>query len=108
MPGGVEYDEVEASYFERRRLRRHARVGSLWALGVGAAVALAIAATTFVALFVVDPVYQKVALGAAVWYAAGLLWFALVGRHRLVAAPEEAFALGIAGRGEDEEPPKRG
>ncbi len=62
-------------------------------LGVpGAVVAAAIAALTLVALFVVDPVYQKVALAAAAWYAAGLAWYALVSRHRLVEAPEEAFA----------------
>ena len=32
------YVEVDVAYFERRRLRRHARVGSLWALGVGAVI----------------------------------------------------------------------
>ena len=63
-------------------------------LGVaGAWMALVIAAVTLVALFVVDPIYQKVALAAAVWYAAGLLWFALIGRRNLVYSPEEAFAL---------------
>ena len=36
--GGVRYTDVEAGYFERRALRRHARVGSLWALGVGAVI----------------------------------------------------------------------
>ncbi len=59
----------------------------------GAAVAFAIAALTGVALFVADPVYQKVVIGAAVWYALGLLYFAVHGRHRLVRAPEEEFAL---------------
>jgi ethanolamine permease len=63
-------------------------------LGVaGAWMALVIAAVTLVALFWVDPVYQKVALGAAVWYAAGLLWFALIGRRNLVYSPEEDFAV---------------
>ena len=36
--GGVAYREVDSDYFERRGLRRHARVGSLWALGVGAVI----------------------------------------------------------------------
>ena len=36
--GGVRYEEVGPAYFERRRLRRHARVGSLWALGVAAVI----------------------------------------------------------------------
>ena len=70
-------------------------------LGVpGAAVALLISVVTLVALFASDPVYQKVVIGAAVWYALGLLWFALVGRHRLVRSPEEAFAIGARGEGD--------
>ena len=35
---GVRYREVEEDYFERRGLRRYARVWSLWALGVGAVI----------------------------------------------------------------------
>ena len=35
---GVTYTQVDASYFEARRLKRHARVWSLWALGVGAVI----------------------------------------------------------------------
>jgi ethanolamine permease len=35
---GVAYDEVAASYFAERGLRRYAGVGSLWALGVGAVI----------------------------------------------------------------------
>lgn len=34
----VAYEEVDGDYFERRSLRRHARVWSLWALGVGAVI----------------------------------------------------------------------
>ncbi|HZO16542.1 MAG TPA: hypothetical protein VFB62_24875, partial [Polyangiaceae bacterium] len=36
--GGVAYEQVDAAYFERRGLRRYARVWSLWALGVGAVI----------------------------------------------------------------------
>lgn len=36
--GQVAYEDVSASYFERRGLRRYARVWSLWALGVGAVI----------------------------------------------------------------------
>ena len=35
---GVTYTQVDASYFEARRLKRYARVWSLWALGVGAVI----------------------------------------------------------------------
>jgi ethanolamine permease len=64
-------------------------------------VALLIAVVTLVALFVTDPIYQKVVLGAAVWYGLGLLWFALYARHRLVLAPEESFALSAYSSGDD-------
>ena len=63
---------------------------------LGAWTAAVIAATTLIALFVVDPVYQRVVVGAALWYAAGLLYFAFWARHRLVRSPEEEFALQAA------------
>jgi ethanolamine permease len=37
-PGGVSYKQVGADYFEKRGLRRYAKVWSLWALGVGAVI----------------------------------------------------------------------
>jgi ethanolamine permease len=57
-------------------------------------VALAISLVTLVGLFVSDPVYRQVVIGAALWYALGLAWFGFVGRHRLVLSPEESFAVG--------------
>ena len=36
--GSVLYSIVGAEYFEKRGLRRYARVWSLWALGVGAVI----------------------------------------------------------------------
>lgn len=36
--GQVSYQDVDGSYFEKRGLRRYARVWSLWALGVGAVI----------------------------------------------------------------------
>lgn len=38
MPGGVSYVNAGEDYFARRGLRRHARMWSLWALGVGAVI----------------------------------------------------------------------
>ncbi len=35
---GVAYETVTVEYFEQRKLKRHARVWSLWALGVGAVI----------------------------------------------------------------------
>ena len=40
-----------------------------------------------------DPVYQKAVYGVAAWYVLGILYFALVGRHKLVLSPEEEFAV---------------
>jgi len=40
-----------------------------------------------------DPVYRQGVLGVSAWFAVGVLYFALVGRHRLVLSPEEAFAM---------------
>lgn len=59
----------------------------------GAITALLLSVVVLITLFVVDPIYRKVVIGAAIWFALGLIWFALVGRHRLVKSPEEAFAL---------------
>ncbi len=36
--GGVRYQKAQDEYFARRTLRRHARVWSSWALGVGAVI----------------------------------------------------------------------
>jgi ethanolamine permease len=58
----------------------------------GAAAAFALSVATLYALFASDPSYRDVVIGALVWYALGLLWFALVGRKGLVLSPEERFA----------------
>ncbi|MCO8243448.1 MULTISPECIES: ethanolamine permease [unclassified Haladaptatus] len=58
----------------------------------GAVVAIVIAAVTFVFLFL-NPSYRFGVIGAALWYAGGIIYFAVRGRHRLVRAPEEDFAL---------------
>ena len=36
--GSVTYQNADKDYFEKRGLKRHARVWSLWALGVGAVI----------------------------------------------------------------------
>lgn len=61
-------------------------------LGVpGAALAGAIAAVTLAILFL-NRDYNPGVMGAAVWLLAGIAYFALRGRHRLVLSPEEQFA----------------
>jgi ethanolamine permease len=57
----------------------------------GAWIAGAISVATLAALFL-NPDYRLGVIGAALWFLAGIAWFALVGRRSLVLAPEERFA----------------
>jgi ethanolamine permease len=62
-------------------------------LGIpGAAVTVVIAIVT-IWYQLQDPVYRNGVYGAAIWYVLGMLYFAFVGRHKLVLSPEEEFAL---------------
>ncbi len=58
----------------------------------GAWTALVISALTLISLFA-NPDYRVGVWGCAVWYGLGLLYFGMVGRHRLVYSPEEDFAI---------------
>jgi ethanolamine permease len=58
----------------------------------GAYLAAAIALVTLVFLFL-NPDYRIGVIGCAIWFAAGLIYFAVRGRHRLVYSPEEDFAV---------------
>jgi len=40
-----------------------------------------------------DQVYRDGVYAAVAWYVAGIIYFAVIGRHRLVLSPEESFAL---------------
>ena len=74
-------------------------------LGIpGAAVAIVVALVT-IYYQLQDPIYRNGVYGAAIWYVFGMLYFALVGRHKLVLSPEEEFALT---RGEHGHPEKEG
>lgn len=43
-----------------------------------------------------DAAYVRGVYATLVWYAAGLSYFALIGRHRLILSPEEQFARGVS------------
>jgi len=73
---------------------RFPRIARPWRspLGItGAVLAAAIALATLGALFL-SADYRPGVLGAAVWFLAGIVWFAWRGRGRLIFAPEEQFA----------------
>lgn len=61
-------------------------------LGLSGAVVTIVLATVTLVFQLLDPVFVSGVLGVGAWFALGIAWFALVGRHRLVLAPEEAFA----------------
>ena len=66
-------------------------------LGIlGAAIALVIAAVTLIFLFF-DEVYRYAVIGAAIWFALGIVYFIVHGRKHLVRSPEEEFALRALG-----------
>ena len=58
----------------------------------GATVAAVIAGITLVIL-PFNEAYRSVVVGVAIFFAVGLIYFALFGRHKLVFSPEEEFAL---------------
>jgi len=58
---------------------------------VGAYLTIGIALVTIGFQFA-DPVYRQGVIGVAIWFAVGIIYFGLFGRHRLVLSPEEEFA----------------
>lgn len=64
----------------------------------GACVALGLSLLTLGVLFIGGADYSNVTLGAAVWFALGVVYFAVYARHRLVLAPEEEFAQRVRER----------
>jgi ethanolamine permease len=70
----------------------------------GAAVAGIIAVVSLVSLYL-DSAYRPAVYGIAAWFAIGILYFAVMGRNRLILSPEEEFALT---RGEHGHPESEG
>ena len=66
----------------------------------GAWVALVVSAVTFIVLFA-NETYRPAIWWCALWFALGLVYFALYARFRMVRSPEEEFA--ITGRHIEEE-----
>ena len=59
---------------------------------VGAALTVIIALVT-IYMQLQDPVYRVGVYWVAAWFAIGIVYFALIGRHKLILSPEEEFAL---------------
>ena len=61
--------------------------------GIAGAVATIAVALVTLAFQLSDPTYRVGVVGVAIWFAIGIAYFALIGRHRLILSPEEEFAL---------------
>ncbi|MEO7980858.1 MAG: ethanolamine permease [Sporichthyaceae bacterium] len=59
---------------------------------VGAGVAGLIAAVSLISLFF-NADYRPGVVGVAIWFALAIVYFAVVGRHKLILSPEEEFAM---------------
>jgi ethanolamine permease len=62
-------------------------------LGIPGAVVTIVIALVTIGFQLADPVYRQGVIGVAIWFAAGIVYFAIIGRHELVLSPEEEFAL---------------
>ncbi|MDZ7921450.1 amino acid permease [Rhodoferax sp.] len=65
----------------------------LGVVGAGLTVVIAVVTLYFQ---LSDPLYRDGVMWVAVWFAAGIAYFALVGRKRLILSPEEEFAMDMA------------
>jgi ethanolamine permease len=76
-------------------------------LGIPGAVLTIVIAIVTLYYQVQDPNFSKGVLWVAVWFAAAIAYFAVVGRHKLILSPEEEFAIAHAGSnlGPDAEEP---
>lgn len=59
---------------------------------IGAALTVIISAVT-IYMQLQDPTYRAGVLCVAAWFAVGVAYFALIGRHKLILSPEEEFAM---------------
>ncbi|WP_207479917.1 ethanolamine permease [Arenibaculum pallidiluteum] len=89
----ISYIMQATAFIRLRRKLPHIQRPYLSPLGIPGAVATIVIAAVTIYFQLLDPVYRAGVIGAAIWYLAGLSYFALVGRHKLILSPEEEFAL---------------
>ncbi|MGE0213027.1 MAG: amino acid permease [Parvibaculaceae bacterium] len=62
-------------------------------LGIPGAVATIVIGLVTLAYQLADPVYRAGVYGVLIWFAVAILYFAFIGRHKLILSPEEEFAM---------------
>lgn len=83
---GLTYIKLKSSFPNMERPYK-SPLGTL-----GATLTVIIAILTLV-MQLQDPTYIQGILWVIAWFAVGIIYFALVGRHKLILSPEEEFAL---------------
>lgn len=75
--------------------RRHSSIARPYRSPFGMTGAVVTIAISLVTLYfqIQDPNFTKGVVWVLVWFGVALVYFGLIGRHRLVLSPEEAFAL---------------
>jgi ethanolamine permease len=68
-------------------------------VGIGGAVVAAVIAGGTLVILPFNPDYRSVIVGVAIFFAVGLAYFAIRGRHHLVFSPEEEYAMSHGHRG---------
>ncbi len=68
-------------------------------VGIGGAVVAAVIAGVTLVILPFNPDYRSVIVGVAIFFAIGLAYFAVRGRHHLVFSPEEEYAMSHGHRG---------
>ena len=86
------YIAQAASFILLRRNAQHIERPYRSPLGVPGAVATIVIAVVTLGYQVQDPNFTKGVLWVLVWFAVMTVYFALIGRHKLVLSPEEKFA----------------
>jgi ethanolamine permease len=87
------YIAQAASFILLRKNAPHIKRPYRSPLGVPGAVLTIVIAVVTLFYQVQDPNFTKGVLWVLVWFAIAIVYFALVGRHKLVLSPEEEFAL---------------
>ena len=89
----IAYAMQALSFLLLRKRKPHIERPYVSTLGIpGAAVALVISVITFLVLFA-NADYRPAIWWCALWFLAGLAYFAFYARYRMVRSPEEEFAL---------------
>jgi ethanolamine permease len=87
------YIAQAVSFILLRKNATHIKRPFVSPLGIPGAVATIVIAVVTLGYQVQDPNFTKGVLWVLVWFAIATVYFALVGRHKLVLSPEEEFAL---------------